>query len=576
MISRRNFLQLGAMTGVGLALGVDGTRQRVFGATRAPARPPLDPSTLAKFVDAVPVPGVLQPLAKINGSAYYEVTLKQVMQQLHRDLPPTTVWGYNGLYPGPTIEARSNVSLQVKWISELPDTHLLPVDRTLDMLSSMPDVRVVTHLHGGHVPSASDGGPLAWFTRGYAQTGPLFSGQVLTYPNRKQSCTLWYHDHAVGITRLNVYAGLAAFYIIRDTIEDNLKLPAGAYEIPLAMQDRMFNDDGSLLYPINDDANPPEHVWIPEFFGDTMLVNGKVWPFLEVEPRKYRFRLLNGCNARTLRIWLEDSGSGAAGPQFVQIGSDGGLMEAPVAIAPTDGYSKLLMAPAERCDVIIDFSAFAGQSLTMRNDAPAPFQNAFFPDDSIIPQVMEFRVTKPLAGPDTSVIPAVLTNLPKLSVKSASATRDITLQEILDADGNSLGLRLNGQPFAAPVTETPQVGSSEVWNLINLTGDMHPIHLHLVQFRIVDRTPFNADTYAADLAAGTLQPLASYFTGAAMPPDANEAGLKDTVRANPGQVTRIVAQFADFTGDYVYHCHILEHEDNDMMRPLRVIQGKKV
>ncbi len=497
---------------------------------------------LTHFVDPLPIPGVLKPEMTIEGVPHYEVVMSQFAQKLHRDLPPTTLWGYNGTYPGPTIVAQSNRPIVVKWINHLPTTHLLPIDYTLPgMSASLPDVRAVVHVHGGHVPPASDGGPMDWFTPGHSKT--------VHYPNNQPASTLWFHDHAMALTRLNVYAGLAAFYLITDDDEDRFNLPKGLYEIGLALQDRTFQPDGQLFYPSIGDVPQVHPVWVPEFFGDTPLVNGKVAPYLEVEPRKYRFRILNGCNARFLHLSL------SSGQPFYQIGAEGGFLPQPVQL------QHLLMTPAERADVILDFSGLQGQTITLTNDAPDPYPGG---GEVALNEFMQFRVVRQQSGPDTSVLPSVM--LPALihPEKGIAKVRDITLNEDLTAQGDSVRVLLNNTPFAAPVTEKPKLGTTEIWRLINLTSDAHPIHLHLVQYHVLDRQPFDVAVYNATKKL--------VFTGPAVPREANEAGLKDTVRVMPGEVTRIRVPFTDYTGMYVYHCHIVEHEDNDMMRPFEVVE----
>src|SRR5262249_36435019 len=239
--------------------------------------------TLARFADPLPTPPMIDSSSSDNGVPLYVVTMRQFNQKLHRDLPPTTLWGYNSLYPGPTFEARRGSPIAVRWRSALPARHILPFDNTLHGDEPpTPEVRTVVHLHGHKVLPDSDGYPEAWFTNGFAQTGPFFETKIYHYPNDQPATTLWYHDHALGITRLNVYAGLAGFYILRDEVEDDLTLPSGPYEIPLLIQDRSFNADGSLFYPVQDPGDPEvPPVWVPEFFGDTVLVNGQLWPFLQ-------------------------------------------------------------------------------------------------------------------------------------------------------------------------------------------------------------------------------------------------------------------------------------------------------
>jgi spore coat protein A len=471
------------------------------------------------------------------------------------------------MYPGPTIEARSGVPVLVNWLSRLPGRHFLPVDHTIHGAGTdVPDVRNVVHLHGAKVLPESDGYPEAWFTSDH-RTGPAFFAGPYEYPNDQSASMLWYHDHALGITRLNVYAGLAGLYMIRSVEEDALNLPSGRYEIPLLLQDRSFNPDGSLLYPT---AHATHDFWVPEFFGDTILVNGKVWPYVDVEPRKYRLRLVNGSNARFYRMRLvtadhQGKTLGAPGPTIYQIGTDGGLLPAPVAM------DELLIAPAERFDLVIDFSDFAGANLVLTNDAPAPFPDG---DDVIPDQLLLFRVARHCREQDTSSMPDTLA--PRISLDPAQAVRErlLTLTEIdREEDGFPVIGLLDGKMWDDPVSENPRAGSTEIWSFLNDTGDAHPKHIHLVQFQILDRRPFDQDVYDA-----TGQVV---FTGPAQAPEPNELyAWKDTVKSYPATITRVIARF-DLPGGtaivpgkayrYVWHCHILEHEDNEMMRPYDII-----
>ena len=278
---------------------------------------------LTPFVDPLPIPQIMKPKARFSSFSYYEITMDEFEQQLHSELPkPTRVWGYAGMYPGPTIEVNRGEYVYIKWINNLPDKHFLPIDRTLHSSGEhSPEVRTVVHLHGAEVEPESDGYPDAWYTNGFKKVGPCFEKEIYEYPNTQRAATLWYHDHAIG---LNVYAGLAGMYIIRDDEERSLNLPSGRYEIPLVIQDRSFNEDGSLFYPRNvDNPGPdfPDPSVTPGVAGDKILVNGMVWPYLEVEQRKYRFRILNGSNERFYRMRLSN------GSPFIQIGSDGGLLE---------------------------------------------------------------------------------------------------------------------------------------------------------------------------------------------------------------------------------------------------------
>jgi spore coat protein A len=509
---------------------------------------------LSKFVDELPILPVLKPRWKDQFHTYYEVNMTEFKQSLHRELNDTTVWGYEGSYPGPTIEVESGEKVFVKWINNLPAKHLLPVDYTVHGAhKDVPEVRTVVHVHGASVEPESDGYPEAWFTKGFKQVGPYFPKKVYRYDNYMRACTLWYHDHALGITRLNVYAGLAGFYLVRDQQERLLNLPCGQYEIPLIIQDKSFNKDGSLYYPRQPEKPVPELETsvVPEFIGDTILVNGKVWPYLKVEPRKYRFRLLNASNTRFYRIKLD------SGQLIYQIGTERGLMEYPI------GVKEIMLAPAERADVIIDFTNLVGKNIIMTNDAPAPFPTGDPPNPNTVGTLMQFRVTLPLSSIDTSVIPSYLGPLPKLREQSASKRRYLTLDDITDQYGRELML-LDGKRWDDPITENPKWGSTEIWHLINLTGDTHPIHVHLIDFQILDRRAFDVERFKKEKVI--------HYTGPSIPPEPQERGWKDTVRANPNQVTRIIMKFDTYTGLYVWHCHILEHEDYDMMRPYVVIR----
>lgn len=565
MFTRRDFLKAGAVAGAAVMLpwgcGSSGGVGKTY--------PDSIPDNITKYIDPLPLPLVLQPARFVDGGPYYEVLMSECRQQLHSQFPLTTLWGYNGMYPGPTIETRKNQKIKVEWINNLPNTNKHLLDYAYDAFlhganMGEPRVRAVVHLHGGHVPPESDGWPLAWITPG--------NSALFDYPNLQNGTTLWYHDHALGITRLNVYAGLAGFYIIRDDFEDSLNLPKGIYEIPLVIQDRAFNKDGSLSYTVRNPAEIPtssQHPgpWVPEFFGNVILVNGKVWPYLEVEARKYRFRILNGSNARFYNLTL-------GGLNFDQIGSDGGLFISPVKLA------SILLAPAERADVIVDFSGFAGQSIIMTNNAPdGPFTGVLDPSDIADPnttgQIMLFKV-KNVSDTDTSTLPLSLASIVPLTESSAALTRDFTLEEIVDQADEPIGLEINHMDFDEPIVDKPAVGSVEVWRLINLTGDTHPMHVHLVMFQVLDRQPFDAERYLSALedfrrGMGPAPMLEDFYSGPAVLPAESEMGWKDTVKANPGEITRIIMRFEDFKGKYPFHCHILEHEDNAMMIAYEVV-----
>ncbi|WP_306186158.1 multicopper oxidase family protein [Streptomyces sp. MK5] len=562
-------------------------------------------------------------------------------------MPATTVFGYGSTgrpetfhYPAFTIEARYGRTVQVTWVNQLVDTdgrylpHLLPVDPTLhwanppggarwrDSRPTFPStpgpyhgpVPIVTHLHGGANTEESDGYAEAWYLpdarntpRGYARVGSFYEefatkseakfGQswapgeaVFHYANLNRAATLWFHDHALGITRLNVYAGMSGFYLLRGGPSDlgegilpgpapRLGDPPGTryYEIPIVIQDRSFRTDGTLFYPASrasfDGFKGPYSpgsdippIWNPEYLGNVMVTNGRTWPVLTVEPRRYRFRFLNGCNARSLilKIVADPLGHRPVPAKLAlwQIGSDGGFLPAPVQ------RDQLLLAPAERADVIVDFSsALVGTELYLINEGPdvvfaGGTVGAGFPaaNTKTTGQVMKF-VVRPLVAADTTTPPARLTLPPFEPLGAADRTRRVSLGEVASARVPGVSPREallgvigpNDKPkllgWADPITENPAVGSTEIWEIHNLTKDAHPIHIHEVQFQVVDRQ---------------MLPV-----GGRRPPEAWERGFKDTVLAYPQEVTRVKVRFGQ-AGRYMWHCHILEHEDNEMMRPLRV------
>ena len=526
-------------------------------------------NALNPYASPLPIPPVLEPHK--NGLAALTINMSAARHEVHPDLPPADIWGYNGLWPGPTISVRRGQPLTVNWTNNLPDRHFLPLDPTIHgSEASLPEVRAVAHVHGALVLPDSDGYPDAWFTaRG--ETGAHFRSRSSTYPNEQPAATLWYHDHCIGITRLNIYAGLAGFYIIRDAQEDALELPAGPFDIPLMLQDRLFNRDGSLLYPKAVNGTHP--VWIQELFGDTICVNGKATPYFEVQPRRYRFRILNASNARfyLLRLHHADESGHILGkafdvPMFQQIASDGGLLPAPISLR------YLLLAPGERVEVVVDFTSYAGQNFTLSNSAPAPYTMGghFVPSE-----VMLFKVNRPLSKVDASSVPKTLIPVAPLQRDRTVKERILPLTETeRAADGYIVTSLLGNARWHDPISENPQAGSIEVWSFLNTTADMHPIHLHLVRFQVLNRQPFDVALY---LAKGEIQ-----FLGPPMAPEPNEQlAWKDTVKAYPGHLTRIIQKFdlpanarlapGDDGFLYVWHCHILEHEDNEMMRPYKVI-----
>jgi spore coat protein A, manganese oxidase len=509
------------------------------------ALPTLNPDTLKRYVDALPIPEIARPMGTraipmsgepAKGSEkfpFYRIRMEEFEARVHRDLAPTRQWGFNGTSPGPIIETRSGKGVLIEWANELPQSHLFAaaIDRNLmGAERDKPDVRSVVHVHGAKVAPESDGYPEDWYVAGKSRT--------YHYPNHQDAALLWYHDHAMGINRLNIYAGLLGLYLIRDDAEDALGLPRSEREIPLVLCDRKFTPEGQLNY----DVSPfPDAPWNPEFYGNCTLVNGKLFPYLDVQPALYRFRVLNGSNAQFFNLSL------STGQPIAQIGTDQGLLPAPV-------QAKILMlAPGERADLAIDFSGSGGQQVTLKIGP--------------IEEIMQFRVgiRTGQGSSKSGRLPEKLRPVVPIPESSAVRTRLLTLNEYKSPKGESMTMLLGGAHWDMPVTETPALDTAEIWSLINLTEDVHPIHLHLVRFQILDRRSFDKLHYFVH---GELK-----YIGAPIPPDPGEAGWKDTVQAHPQMVTRIIARFEGYAGRYVWHCHILEHEDNEMMRPYEVVRA---
>ena len=494
----------------------------------------LNVSTLANFVDSLPIPPVAKPIGNRapasspkSKAPYYRFAAQPVSVKIHRDLQPTRFWSFGPSVPGPTLEMRSNEDVLVEWANELPQQHFLPIDYRLHGAEAKnPQVRIVSHLHGARVPADSDGFPEDWFVPG--------KSVLYHYPNQQDPAMLWYHDHAMGINRLNIYAGLFGIAIIRDQFEEGLNLPSGKYEIPLTLFDRLITPEAQLYYPISDKPRAP---WVPEVFGDAVLINGKLFPYLEVEPRKYRFRVLNASNSRFYSLSLHN------GLPLHQIGTDQGLLPEPVSLKGTQ------LAPAERADIVIDFSDSRGEQIVLKNDAIG---------------IMQFRVSANKVG-DSSSLPKQLRPVPKIAESAAVNTRLLTLDEYRNFPGESTMLLLNGSYWHDPISEKPALNSTEIWSFINPTDDTHPIHLHAVRFQILDRQHYEPWTYQTK--------KEFRFLGPRVPPEPFEAGWKDTAAAHSKMVTRIIVPFNAYPGKYVWHCHILEHEDNEMMRPFEIVAG---
>lgn len=507
---------------------------------------------LDRFVDTLPIPNTIQPTRRTKKGTFYDITMEEFLGSVHRDLPRTTLWGYQGQFPGPTIEAFRDEAVHVTWHNQLPNRHILPVDKSIHGLDRLPEVRTVVHLHGMETKPASDGHPEAWYTRDFGETGPTFSRKTFHYPNHQRASLLWYHDHAMGLTRLNVYAGLVGMYLLRDKHEASLNLPSGEFEIPLVITDRSFHPDGSLAYPSQpDDATPnlPNPSIVPAFLGDAILVNGKVWPYLEVEPRKYRFRILNGSNTRAYRLFLDN------GEVLYQIGSDGGLLRRRVDM------EEISLQPAERIDIIIDFSNLSGETITLKNNLGLDAD----PNEPTS-DIMQFQVTKSLQKKDNSSLPVNLSSIPSLKENDITTIRNLKLIGSADEYDRPL-LLLNNKHWHDPVTEKPHLDSTEIWAFTNTTTFSHPMHIHLVQFQVLDHQPFDLERYNED---GSI-----FYTGPPTAPAPNMRSWKDTIEVPAGTITRVIANFSPYTGNYVWHCHILEHEDYDMMRPFQVIEANE-
>jgi FtsP/CotA-like multicopper oxidase with cupredoxin domain len=724
------------------------------GASVTVPQTPLAGTSITPFTDPLPTFAG----RRVDGTATVNVNMQEFQQKV---LPAsfysslaapynagTYLWGYNinnagASWPARTIESKQNVATTASYTNSLTNTHLqklLTVDQSIHWADPLGTtaanncvngpplaaactepyagpIPTVVHLHGNEVLSQYDGHPDAWWTPGLAQKGKAFVSSTYNYPNQQEATTLWFHDHTLGIVRLNVYAGLAGFYFIRDSRDTGLAsnpitLPSGAQETELLLADRQFDTNGQLYFPDSDNAanlngppaNPDIHpYWIPEFFGDVITVNGKSWPTMEVQPRRYRFRFVNASNARFYimqmfnQAGLDMHVNGAPGPAIWQIGSDGGLFNSPVKLDdPANGPNAcagapfgnnndvgagakcLFMAPAERADVIVDFAGQAGKTFTLKNFAVIPFPSGGpvgygAPDATADGLVMQFKVDLPLQGTDTTFNPAgshpALRSAPIVNIKTITPSKKrqlILVEEESDTanpdgpgspvddgtpveslinntkwNGNREGTTImvpggvsNGKGVSA--TETPQEGSTEVWEIANLTADAHPIHIHLIQFQVISRQAFDVDTYLTDWMAafpgGTFNgfnfppgiyipgfgPPLNYSTlnsagalggnlnydaakylqqgacaGGACPlraPEALDSGWKDTLKMFPGEITRIAVRWAPqdiaaggthagtdyFPFDptngpgYIEHCHILDHEDNEFMRPMLI------
>jgi spore coat protein A len=706
--SRRQFLKLSAGTAAYFAF-----MRRSWPFAQSPTTIPLFGTSL-RGIGTIGVAAPDSTPAPVTGATHYTINIDQFQDTgVAPSLGPTTLRGFNptqllagqnNKHLGGIIVGQKGTPIQITFRNNLPGgTHIIPNDLTI-MGANLGNNRTAVHLHGGLVPWVSDGGPFSWWDPSGKSGASFLNNQVLNptaapneaeyfYPLSQSARFLWYHDHAVGITRINAYSGIASGLIVRDAFETTLVgqglpnyIELGGKEVPLIVQDKIFvgpniavtdptwsavssaTTSGSLWYAHMYERNrwkvagnvagggannltPPDPSCIPEFFGDTMLVNGTAFPKITVEPRRYRLRFLNACNARflNLQLYVADAspngitlnalGNPINAPAFcnpdlaqptaaiLQIGTEGGFLARP-ALIPTNVpfnplnplKSSLVVAPAERPDILIDFSRHAGKSIVLYNDAPAPFPvgapvNDYFPGfnvkgnpvNALTPAgfgpnsrvLMRFDVIPTVIAPgditlginaNTDLSPGIDPPLVPFGTSTPPAgipVRQLTLNETFDPYGRliqMLGTLVPlgspsggfGRPYDSPATEVVTRGATEVWEIYNTTADVHPMHFHLVNVQLINRQPFQMNSLGSTKGGVN-------FTGPTTPPEANEIGWKETVMMFPGTVTRVIMRFdlppVPFTvpaspriggNEYVWHCHILEHEEHDMMRPLVV------
>ena len=663
MFNRRNFIQAGIAAGLAGSVGFRHLIRDAYGAVAMPGL--SDPGMQPKFVNYVP--NALNPgfIYSPDADGVFNVALGEAVQLTglvdSNSYPlPTPVWGYgdasDGLitWPGRTFQVESAsaggpAETKVRWLNNLGNSHLLPVDTNLHWCYSIhgyegdissQGVPIITHLHGGHTDFQFDGNPEFFYSPGGAIAGPQWNDvpggftDLFCYDNDVPAGNLWYHDHALGITRLNVYAGLAGFYFVRDSFDtgapDNpIGLPAYPYEMAYAIQDRMFRDTGELFYsafpgePFYSDFIDDEGAVLPpdlfpgggptalaEFFGDHIVVNGMIWPKADVEPRSYRMHLLNGTDSRFMMLQFRIAAVGETNPEngdpmeFAVIGSDQGLA------SEARRVTRLLFEPGSRYDVVVDFSRVpAGNRVIVANLlGDSPFGGNLPADEDRFPEyqtdrVMAFDVNQPFdpAVPDNFSIEKFDKGRKKWNYQGnkekVDAIRQVALFEGLDEFGRLQPLlgfydvaaeQFRGVTWHEATTENPELGATEIWEIYNFTGDAHPVHLHLVNFEVLGRRVITFDV-DEDNPLPVLQHNGAYGQhpnvmnvkqvrgkdgqvklGAA--DGYVENAPKDMVTALPEQVTRIKTTF-DKPGRYVWHCHILSHEDHEMMRVLHVGSG---
>lgn len=577
-------------------------------------------SSLEMFVDELPdIPrlggyilkdGVLKP-------GRLRIGMFETKWKFHRDLPASTVFAYGrsretATVPGPTIEAIQGADTYVTWENHLPSRHILPWDPSLSVAKpKYGGIPTVVHLHGGIVEPASDGNSMAWFTAGFNETGPTWKTAKYHYVNVQHPGNLWYHDHALGLTRVNILAGLMGAYIIfNPTVEDPLNLPSGAeYDRSLLIFDKSFTKNGSIYMNSTGDDPMMHPQWQPEYFGDVIIVNGKAWPYLKVKRKKYRFRIVNASNSRFYRLALSN------GMSMTQIGSDSAYLHRPVSV------KDILLGCSEIADIIIDFSNVStdGDGIILTNSAPSVYPDGK-PVNKLTSKVMKFVIEKTEVS-DSTEIPHKLVPYPRAKIKDSVLTRYIAFYMYMDMDmnmkkkmgmetsmgnGNGMGMGMgngsgmgmgmmgletgmliNAVPFDAPVTEIAKQGTSEIWHVINLSTESHPLHIHLALFVILNHTQLvNVDKFTdcmTKMNDSLKCDIDKYAKGKVIEPPPNEMGWKNVVKIDPGFMTTILVRFSlldshdsypfnvSSVPGYVYHCHMLDHEDNEMMRPLKIV-----
>ncbi|KAF5751855.1 Cupredoxin superfamily protein isoform 1 [Tripterygium wilfordii] len=539
-------------------------------------------SKLEMFVDELPDMPKLNGFDVVNGAFMPKnltIGMYNKKWKFHRDIPPTPVFAFGtsedtATVPGPTIEARHGIATYVTWHNQLPSKHILPWDPTIPTAMPKTGVPTVVHLHGGIEEPESDGNANAWFTAGFKERGPTWSKKTYLYRNNQQPGNLWYHDHAIGLTRENLLAGLLGTYIIRHpVVEAPLKLPyLDEFDRTLVVFDRSFSVDGSI-YMNSTGNNPSIHPqWQPEYFGDAIIVNGRAWPKMTVRRRRYRFRIINASNARFFRFFFTN------GLQFIHVASDSAYLREPVMTNET------LLAPSEIADVVVDFSKSTSDFAILANDAAYPYPSGD-PVNEANGKVMKFMIKKDREV-DTWRVPERLIEYPSADPSSAVLTRYIVMYEYASDIDEPTHLLLNGKPFEAPATETPKVGTSEIWDVINLTEDNHPLHIHLGLFVVLDQTELvDVEEFKACMLKmndAIKCQIEKYARGKKVEVVAQEKGWKNAYPIIPGYATKILVRFSyvhsnesypfDATVEpgYLYHCHILDHEDNDMIRPLKL------